>query len=113
MNGYKIVKNNIPDGDNVWHLYHIESDPGEVIDLADQKPELFKKMLAGYADYEKEVGVLQMPDGYSAQGFVAKKATKSMVKDFLPLLLVVVGVIVAVISFLIWRLRKNKKSSKN
>ena len=112
MNGYKIVKNNIPDGDNVWHLHHIESDPGEAIDLADQEPELFKKMLAAYAKYAKEVGVLEMPEGYSAQGFVANKATKSMVKEFLPLILLVVGVIIALISFLIWRRRRNKKSSK-
>ena len=113
MNGYKIVKNNIPDGDNQWHLHHIESDPGEVNDLADQEPELFRKMLAAYADYEKEVGVLKMPEGYSAQGFVSKKATKSMVNEFLPLILLAVGVIVAVISFLVWRKRRNKKSSKN
>ena len=113
MNGYKIVKNNIPDGDNVWHLHHIESDPGEAIDLADQEPELFKKMLAAYAKYAKEVGVLEMPEGYSAQGFVANKATKSMVKEFLPLILLVVGAIIAIISFFIWRNRRNKKSSKN
>ena len=113
MNGYKIVRNNIPAGDNQWHLHHIESDPGEVVDLADQKPALFKKMLAAYAKYAKEVGVLEMPEGYSAQGFVSKNATKNMVKDFLPLMLVVVGVVVALISFLIWRRRSNKKSSKN
>ena len=113
MNGYKIVKNNIPDGDNIWHLHHIESDPGEVVDLAEQEPELFKKMLAAYADYEKEVGVLQMPDGYSAQGFVSKKATKSMIKEFLPVILVVVSVIVALIVFITWRKNRNKKGSKN
>jgi arylsulfatase/uncharacterized sulfatase len=108
MNGYKIVKNNIPDGDNQWHLYHIESDPGEVNDLANQEPELFRKMLAAYTDYEKEVGVLKMPEGYSAQGFVSKKATKSMLKEFLPLILLVVGVVVGGISFLNWRKNKNK-----
>jgi cytoskeletal protein RodZ len=54
-----------------------------------------------------------MPEGYSAQGFVSKKATKSMVKDFLPLILLVVGGIVGIISFFIWRKRKNQKSSKN
>ncbi len=108
MNGYKIVKNNIPDGDNQWHLYHIESDPGEVIDLASKEPLLFDKMIAAYTEYEREVGVLKMPEGYSAQGFVAKKATKSIVKEFLPLILLVVAVIVAVIGFLIWRKKKSK-----
>ncbi len=110
MNGYKIVKNNIPDGDNQWHLYHIESDPGEVNDLANREPELFKQMLAAYTDYEKEVGVLKMPEGYSAQGFVSKKATKSMVREFLPLILLGVGVIVAVISFFVWLKKKDKKA---
>lgn len=110
MNGYKIVKNNIPDGDNKWHLYHIETDPGEVIDLVDEEPELFKKMLAAYIDYEKEVGVLKMPEGYSAQGFVAKKASKSMIKDFLPLLLLLVGLTIASIILIVWRKRNKRKS---
>lgn len=110
LNGYKIVKNNIPDGDNKWHLHHLETDPGEVIDLADKEPELFKKMLAAYAEYEKEVGVLKMPKGYSAQGFVSKNATKSMIKDFLPLILLLVGLIIAIIIFMVWRKRNNRKS---
>ena len=110
MNGYKIVKNNIPDGDNQWHLYHIERDPGEVNDIANQEPELFRKMLAAYAGYEREVGVLKMPKGYSAQGFVTKKATKSMVIVFLPLILLVMGIIVGVASFLIWRKRSKRKA---
>jgi arylsulfatase/uncharacterized sulfatase len=108
MNGYKIVKNNIPDGDNIWHLHHIESDPGEAVDIAAQKPELFKKMLAAYAEYEKEVGVLKMPEGYSAQGFVKKKATKSTIVAFLPMILLVVAAIASVIAFFIWRMRKQK-----
>lgn len=110
MNGYKIVKNNIPDGDNVWHLHHIESDPGEVIDLADQEPKLFKKMLAAYAKYAKEVGVLEMPEGYSAQGFVAEKAKKSMVKEFLPIVLITLAVIGSVVGFIIRRKRISKQA---
>lgn len=106
MNGYKIVKNNIPDGDNQWHLYHIESDPGEVNDLASMQPILFDKLLEAYAKYEKEVGVLKMPDGYSAQGFVAKKATKYMIVEFLPLVLSILTVIVLFIGFIVWRRKK-------
>jgi arylsulfatase/uncharacterized sulfatase len=107
LDGYKIVKNNIPDGDNQWHLYDIENDPGEVVDLAEQMPELFNKMLDAYAAYEKEVGVLAMPEGYSAQGFVKKKATKSMVGDFLPIILLVAALIIAAVGFIIWRKKKN------
>ena len=42
LNGYKIVKNNIPLGDNTWHLYYLPDDPGEINDLAAQEPELFQ-----------------------------------------------------------------------
>jgi arylsulfatase/uncharacterized sulfatase len=112
MNGYKIVKNNIPDGDNIWHLHHIESDPGEVVDLKEQEPELFQKMLTAYEEYEKEVGVLKMPEGYSAQGFVSKKATKSMVAEFMPIILLVIAVFVAVIGFFIWKRRQNLKNAE-
>ena len=112
MNGYKIVKNNIPDGDNVWHLHHVESDPGEVVDLADQEPELFQKMLAAYAKYEKEVGVLKMPDGYSAQGFVAKKASRSMGAEFLPFMLLVIAGLVASTGFFIWKRRQRVKKAE-
>lgn len=113
MNGYKIVKNNIPDGDNKWHLHHIESDPGEVVDLADKEPELFKKMLAAYNEYEKEVGVLEMPEGYSAQGFVAGKATKSMILEFLPFILLIIVVLAAIIGFFVWKRQRILKNSKN
>ena len=106
LNGYKIVKNNIPDGDNQWHLYNIENDPGEVVDLADQKPELFKKMLDAYAEYEEKVGVLAMPEGYSAQGFVKQKAKKSMVNDFLPYILVLVLFVLGMIVFFIWKKKR-------
>lgn len=111
MNGYKIVKNNIPDGDNQWHLYHIATDPGEVVDLATQEPERFESMLAAYREYEQEVGVLKMPEGYSAQGFVEKLATRSMIIEFLPFILLVLALILGPIGYLIWR-RKKKNNSK-
>jgi len=106
LDGYKIVKNNIPLGDNRWHLFNIETDPGEVNDLATQEPDLFQKMLAAYSDYEKTVGVIQMPEGYSAEGEVSKRATKQITKNLLPTILVVLGIGIA--GFFIWRGRKNR-----
>lgn len=107
LNGYKIVKNNIPRGDNRWHLYHIESDPGEVNDLISQEQDLFEKMLAAYKEYEKEVGVIKMPKGYSAEGQVAKLATIQMLKEVLPFLVLVL-ITLGIIGFLIWRRRKKR-----
>ncbi|NJO00612.1 MAG: hypothetical protein HC880_02030 [Bacteroidia bacterium] len=72
LNGYKIVKNNIPLGDNQWYMYNIEKDTTESTDLAAEEPELFQKMLAAYEAYERRVGVVKMPNGYSASGEASK-----------------------------------------
>lgn len=110
LNGYKIVKNNIPLGDNQWHLYHLESDPGEVNDLSAQEPELFQKMLSEYAEYEKKVGVIRMPEGYSAEGEVEKRAIKAMSKNLWPKILVALAGIIGIISFFVWRKRRKRRA---
>jgi arylsulfatase/uncharacterized sulfatase len=84
LNGYKIVKNNIPLGDNHWHLFDLESDPGESVDIAAQQPELFQKMLHEYERYAKSMGVINMPDGYSAEKEVGRKSAIAMFKAFSP-----------------------------
>jgi arylsulfatase/uncharacterized sulfatase len=109
LDGYKIVKNNIPLGDMQWHLYNLKDDPSELNDLAQKEPERFQKMLAAYETYAKNVGVLEMPEGYSAQGTVAKKSYTQMLKSWAPYL---IGVVVAVIGFIVWR-RRRKSSSKS
>jgi len=108
LNGYKIVKNNIPLGDMQWHLYNLKDDPSELNDLAQKEPERFQKMLAAYEAYAKNVGVLEMPEGYSAQGTVAKKSYFQMFVKMLPYIITfVIGVIVLVI----W-LKRRKQNRK-
>ncbi len=103
LNGYKIVKNNIPLGDNNWHLYHIASDPGETNDIASKHPVLFQKMLSAYQDYAEAVGVIQMPEGYSAVGEVGKKSIVAVLKSVFPYL---EGVIIFITLFFIWRAKQ-------
>jgi len=110
LNGYKIVKNDIPLGDTKWHLYNLENDPSELNDLSQQEPERLQKMLAAYESYAKEVGVLDMPEGYSAQGTVAKKSYWKIFMNLLPYILVIV---VGIIGFIIWRIRKRKKKKNS
>ena len=107
LNGYKIVKNNIPLGDMEWHLYNLENDPSELNDLAQQEPERLQKMLAGYEAYAKSVGVLEMPEGYSAQGTVAKKSYKKIFSNILPYLLIAV---VGVFGLVFWLKRRKRKA---
>lgn len=100
LNGYKIVKNNIPHGDNSWHLHYLPTDPGETKDLAKEQPELFQKMLSEYQDYAKRVGVIEMPAGYSAEREVTKKSFLAIFKTFLPFIFTS---ILCLVVFIIWR----------
>ncbi len=106
LSGYKIVKNNIPLGDTKWHLYNLENDPSETNDLAPQEPERLQKMLAAYEDYARNVGVLDMPEGYSAQGTVAKKSYTKMLISWAPYL---IALIIAVLGLVLWMKRRFKK----
>lgn len=107
LNGYKIVKNNIPLGDTEWHLYNLETDPSELNELAQKEPERLQKMLAAYEVYAKNVGVLDMPEGYSAQGTVAKKSYIKILTDALPYIL---AVVVSILAIVFWMKRRKYKT---
>ncbi len=61
----KLVKNMAPVGDGQWHLFNLQKDPGETLDLQGQMPDVFRAMQADYDNYARTHGVLPMPDGYS------------------------------------------------
>ena len=109
LNGYKIVKNNIPLGDKKWHMYNLKKDPSETTDIASQNQELFQKMLAKYEEYERFVGVVKMPEGYSAQGTVKKKSVKQIILNWVPYLVALAAIIYAL---LMWRKQRKTKTSK-
>ena len=45
-------------GDNAWHLYNIQSDPGETEDLKSLESERFKDLQQDYENYAHAFGVL-------------------------------------------------------
>lgn len=110
LDGYKIVKNNIPLGDTEWHLYNLINDPMETNDLKASEPELFKKMLAEYEKYAKEVGVVEMPEGYSAQGEVIRKSMIALAWHFTPYIIMVI-IFLIILIFGLLRIRKIMKTS--
>lgn len=65
---YKLVVNQPPLGDGQWRLYDIASDPGETVDLARQQSVIFQRMLSRYQRYQRENGVLPLPQGYTQIG---------------------------------------------
>ena len=62
---YKLVRNQGPLGDGNWALYNIVTDPGETTDLKGSMHTRFQEMLADYAKFERDHGVLPPPEGYS------------------------------------------------
>jgi len=61
----KLVLNNAPIGDGQWHLYDLRTDPGETLDLQQQRPLEFAAMKADYTAWATAQGVLPMPEGYN------------------------------------------------
>lgn len=65
---YKLVRNMAPMGDGQWHLYNLQLDPGEVVDLRESEAGRYEQMLAGYAQFANDNLVMPLPDGYSQSG---------------------------------------------
>ena len=101
---YKIVKNNIPLGDNKWYMYNLKTDPGETKDLAQAFPEKYSELMNAYNDYAKSVGVIEMEEGYSAEGEVGRKSALKILSNNAIYLL---GIPVFIIG-LFWFWRKGK-----
>jgi arylsulfatase len=58
MGNWKAIKHEPPIGDGKWQLHNIVNDPTELVDLADQNPEIIQKMISAYDAYAKDVGVV-------------------------------------------------------
>ena len=81
LGDFKIVKNNIPLGDNNWYMYNLKTDPGETKDLAKTMPDKYELMMDQYTEYAKSVGVIEMEEGYSAEGEVGKKSVLKILQN--------------------------------
>ena len=73
---YKLTKISLPWSDGRWRLYNLAADPGEVHDLSEREPERYQAMLADYAAYEREVGVIALPDDFNPFNQVKINAIK-------------------------------------
>ncbi len=51
-----------PLGDAAWALYNLEEDPGELRDLAAERPEILEDLLEGWDRYVDEAGVIVTGD---------------------------------------------------
>lgn len=54
---WKALFMNAPRGKEKWELYDLKNDPGEVHDLADEKPELLERLVSHWETYYAETGM--------------------------------------------------------
>jgi arylsulfatase len=74
---FKLVQNLPPKGTGEWELYDMNADPSEVHNLANENPDLVAELVAAYADYERQNGVIPVPEGYNPLEQVAKNAARA------------------------------------
>jgi len=108
---WKIARNFPPGGDAKWRLHDLSVDPGETIDLAAARPELFRSMRADYDDYVQRVGVVELsPDDTAIKQLTNKLAKKALGKYWpylAGLLLVMILMVYGLVRLLMagWRSR--------
>ncbi len=79
---YKLSRNAPPASDGNWHVYDLSVDPGETRNLAPSQPELLASLLADYASYEQQMGVLPLPPGYDLQQQVRNNAIRRQIEAY-------------------------------
>ncbi len=79
---YKIIRSMPPVGDGTWQLYNMAEDPGETVNLSEAEPDILADLVAAYADYASEVGVLEMPAGYNSFEAVSENATARFYQNY-------------------------------
>ncbi len=98
----KITRSMPPVGDAKWRLYDMRNDPGESRDLSQERPELLDEMLAEWAQYESEFGVLPMPEGYNSLEQILKNSTERFISNYRGVLIVGALVFLALL-YGLWR----------
>jgi hypothetical protein len=56
----------------------MNADPAELNDQADELPELVAEMIQAYAEYEKQNGVIPVPEGYNPLEQAARNAERGV-----------------------------------
>jgi len=81
---WKLTRVAPPIGDSQWQLFDMSTDPGETTDLSAEHPEVFDSMLAEYASYAEEVGVVELGPDQSAFRMLASNLTTKIVHTYWP-----------------------------
>lgn len=99
---FKITRNIAPMGDGRWRLYDLGVDPGETNDLSDLLPDKKIELLADYAAYTDEMGVLDMPEGYDSARQITSNTEAKLLRRY-GWQLMLTGLALAALVYGIWR----------
>lgn len=58
MGDWKAIRHQPPVGDGKWQLHNLVDDPTEIVNLADQHPDILQKLTSAYEKYAQDVGVV-------------------------------------------------------
>ncbi|MEE2891242.1 MAG: arylsulfatase [Pseudomonadota bacterium] len=95
---YKLTRSLPPMGDGAWRVFDLQSDPGETRDLSVDRADLLDDMLVRYAAWSEDVGVIEMPEGYTPLAQIRRNLGSVMLQRYWPWL---TGAIVMVL-LLLW-----------
>ncbi len=73
MGDWKAMKHEAPIGDGKWQLHNLATDPTELINVADQHPDIMQRLISAYETYAKDVGVV-IPRGEKYHEAIASAA---------------------------------------
>jgi len=59
------------EGAGEWHLYNLKKDPSELHDLGEREPERLAEMVAKYAEYSADMGVIDVPADFDPVSIIA------------------------------------------
>jgi hypothetical protein len=102
----KLVRSAGIDGDPTWRLYNMATDQGETQDLSAQLPKEKAEMIADYKAYAARVGAADVPAGYNPHKEVGVNIVKAILKQIFWPLMAGLAVIVALLVWIGWRMRK-------
>lgn len=100
---YKITRSMPPAGDGTWRLFNMILDPGETKDLSVSEPDVLADLLAAYAAYAEEMGVLEMPEGYHSLEQILENSSPRILAQY-RWHLIMIGVVLLVLLYGLYRI---------
>ena len=92
---YKLTRSLPPMGDGEWRMFDLQTDPGETRDLSLDQPALLDEMLGHYATWSQDMGVIEMPEGYTPAGQIGKNLLGALLGRYWPWVVATIALILS------------------